>query len=142
MVSAARMATLKAHIAAEALCDIDAIMATLGANPRYVIPDYLCEGRTALRAMYERAAGALTPENSAEYLRALEDPAVCLMGEEHIVLEYTDDYPLHAGMVVVIRFEGDLIASENTYFTHRARFPAAGDDAAFLSVPGVSRLGA
>lgn len=140
MVSPARLATLKAHIAAEAAGDIDAIMATLGAHPRYVIPDYLCEGRAALKAMYEWARPSLNPANSAEYLRALDDPAVCLMADDHIVLEYTDAYPLHAGMVVVVRFEGDLIASENTYFTHRTRFHPAGDDAQFLAVPGVSRL--
>jgi hypothetical protein len=38
-------------------------------------------------------------------------------GEDHIVLEYTYDYPLHRGMVVIVVFDDDKIKGENTYYS-------------------------
>ena len=140
MVTQAQRAMLEAHIEAERRQDLDAILVTLSAQPSYVIPNYVVTGREALRAMYQRSMSALTPENADEYLRALEDPRVATWGDNHIVLQYSDDYPLHAGMAVVIHFDGDHIRSEDTYYTSAGRFRPDPDDG-FASLPGVRRLG-
>ena len=117
MVSTAARRSLQAHINAERAHDIEAVMATLSPSPRYVIPNSVLEGREAVQAMYERALRHLPTEHYDEYLRALADPRVTRWGEDHIVLEYTDDYPLHRGMVVIVVFDGDKIKSENTYYS-------------------------
>ena len=140
MVSAVARKSLEAHIAGELAGDVDAALAPMCDNPRYVVPNYLLEGHAAIRAMYERALPHLPPENFAEYRRALDDPRVAYFGENHIVLEYTDDYPLHRGMVVVIHFEGDRLKSENTYYTSASKVNAARFDEAFLKVPGVTSI--
>lgn len=117
MLSTAARRNLEAHINAERAHDIEAVMATVSHSPRYVIPNSVLEGREAVRAMYERALKHLPTEHYDEYLRALADPRVARWGEDHIVLEYTDDYPLHRGMVVIVVFDGDKIQSENTYYS-------------------------
>lgn len=138
MVSQAARKNLEAHIQGEAERDMEALMAPLSDSVRYVIPNYVLEGKAAIEAMYERAMPVLTRENSDEYLRALDDPAVARWGENHCVLEYTDDYPLHRGMVVVIHFDGDKVKSENTYFTSAGRLQEMTRDEDFEKVPGVT----
>lgn len=138
MVSEAARESLEAHIAGERAGDVDAALAPMCANPRYVVPNYILDGHEALRAMYERALPHLPEENFDEILRALDDPLVAFYGENHIVLEYTDDYPLHRGMVVVVHFEDDRLKSENTYYTSTSRMSAAHFDDAFADVPGVT----
>ena len=96
---------LEAHIAGERAGDLDALMAALSNHPCYVVPGWVLDGREAVRSMYERALPLLSPELSDEYLRALDDPRVARWGSDHIVLEYTDDYPLHRGMVVVVHID-------------------------------------
>lgn len=140
MVSKAARQNLEAHIAGERAKDIDAALAPMCDNPRYAVTNYILEGRAAIRAMYERALPHLPPENFDEYLRALDDPHVARWGEDHIVLEYTDGYPLHRGMVVVVHFEGDRLKSENTYHTTAERAKTAVFDEAFEQVPGVTRI--
>ena len=131
---------LEAHIAGERAGDLDARMAALSRHPCYVVPGWVLDGREAVRAMYERALPLLSPELSDEYLRALDDPRVARWGSDHIVLEYTDDYPLHRGMVVVVHFDGDgRVRSENTYFAAPelvARLGAVSYD----GVPGARRI--
>ena len=131
---------LEAHIRGERDRDLDALMAPLSDVPRYVVPGWVLEGRAAVRTMYERAMPLLSPELSDEYLRALDDRAVAHWGDDHVVLEYTQDYPLHRGMVVVVHFDGQgRIRSENTYFATPsllARLPAE----AYEGVPGATRL--
>jgi hypothetical protein len=131
---------LEAHIQGERNRDLDALMAPLSDVPRYVVPGWVLEGRVAVRTMYERAMPLLSPELSDEYLRALDDRRVAHWGDEHVVLEYTEDYPLHRGMVVVVHFDAQgRILSENTYFANPsllARFPAD----AYEGVPGAARL--
>jgi hypothetical protein len=108
---------LEAHIAGERNRDLDALMAPLSEQVRYVIPGWILEGRAAVQAMYERVLSLLTPALSEEYLRALDDPRVARWGDDHIVIEYTDEYPLHCGMVVVVHFDvNGRVRSENTYF--------------------------
>ena len=131
---------LEAHIAGERTQDLDALMAPLSARPRYVVPGWVLEGRDAVREMYLRALPYLSPALSDEYLRAIDDPGVCRWGEAHIVIEYTRDYPLHDGMVVVVHFDDEeRVHSENTYYAN----PALGERFAIPSyegVPGASRL--
>ena len=73
-------------------------------------------------------------------MRALEDPRVARWGDDHIVLEYTDDYPLHRGMVVVVVFDGDTIKSENTYYTSFVSFASGMMDGEFAQMRGVTPL--
>lgn len=131
---------LEAHIAGERAGDLDALMAALSAHPRYVVPGWVLEGHEAVRTLYQRALPLLSPELSDEYLRALDDPRVARWGEDHIVLEYTDDYPLHRGMVVVVHFDADgRVSSENTYFATPellGRYPTD----AYDGVPGARRI--
>jgi hypothetical protein len=131
---------LEAHIAGERVRDLDALMTPLSARPRYVVPGWVLEGRDAVREMYQRALPHLTPELSDEYLRAIDDPRITRWGEDHLVIEYTSDYPLHDGMVVVVHFDAEgLVYSENTYYAKPGlaeRFPASSYD----GVPGASRL--
>ena len=110
-------------------------MAPLVDEPSYVIPGYVLQGREAIRAMYERVLPHLSEELLDEYRRALDDPAVTRWGEDHCVLEYTDDYPHHRNMIVVVHFEGDRIKSENTYFRTLEQPRKAGE--ALAGLPGV-----
>lgn len=117
MVSATARANLERHIAAERRQDIDAIMAPLSPAARYVIQDRIIDGPDAIRAMYARGLDNLTGENMDEYLKALDDPAVTRWGDDHCVIEYSDDYPLHRNMVVVVHFDEDgKVKAENTYW--------------------------
>ena len=117
MVSATARKNLELHIEGERRHDIDALMAPLSDNPRYVLQDTILEGRDAIRSMYQQGFHGITPENMDEYLRALDDPEVTTWGNSHCVIEYSDDYPLHKNMIVVVHFdERDKVKSENTYF--------------------------
>ena len=131
---------LEAHIAGERVRNLDALMAPLSERPRYVVPGWVLDGREAVREMYRRALPYLTPELSEEYLRSLDDPRSTRWGDDHIVIEYTADYPLHDGMVVVVHFDSQgRIWSENTYYAKPGlmeRFPTPSYD----GVPGASRL--
>lgn len=135
MISQAARRNLEAHIAGERAGDIDAALAPLSDDCSYVIPGYVLHGKGAVRAMYELALPHLPAANFDEYLRALDDPAVARWGEDHCVLEYTDDYPHHRNMVVVIHFEGDRVRSENTYYRTLEQPSRAGE--ALAGVPGV-----
>ena len=131
---------LEAHIAGERAHDLDALMVPLSARPRYVVPGWVLVGRDAVREMYRRALRWLTPELSDEYLRSLDDPRVARWGTDHLVIEYTQDYPLHRGMVVVVHFDAEgRIHGENTYFATpelAGRFPPS----SYEGVAGASRL--
>lgn len=131
---------LEAHIAGERNRDLDALMAPLSAAPRYVVPGWVLEGRVAVRMMYQQALPLLGAELSNEYLRALDDPAVARWGDDHVVLEYSPDYPLHRGMVVVVHFDPHgRIRGENTYFATQALLDRYPPDA-YDGVPGACRL--
>jgi hypothetical protein len=131
---------LEAHIAGERARDLDALMAPLSDQVRYVIPGWILEGRTAVRAMYERVLSLLTPALSDEYLRALDDPHVARWGDDHVVLEYNDAYPLHRGMVVVVHFDANgRVRSENTYFSTPALL-AKHSTASFDGLTGATRI--
>lgn len=138
MVSAAARRNLEAHIAGERAGDLEALMAPLAAQPRYVIPGFVLEGRAAVRRMYELALPQITAESSDEYLRALDDPRVTRWGTDHCVIEYDARYPWHQGMVVVVLFDGERLRSENTYFTTAARFARTFPPEAFAGVPGAT----
>jgi hypothetical protein len=116
---------LVAHIEAERSRDIDAILATLSDDPYYLVPGAILRGREALREMYASNVGALTPENADEYLRALDDAAVTTWGDAHLILEYTPEYPIHYGMVVIVRFADGRVQSEHTFFTGAKSQPVA-----------------
>lgn len=139
MISQAARKNLEAHIQGERQRDVAALMTPLSEHPRYVIPNYVLEGRAAVEAMYRLTLPILSAALSDEYLRALDDPQITRWGDDHCVIEYSDDYPLHRGMVVVVHFDGDRVKSENTYYTSTKRagtFPAN----AFEGVPGVTRI--
>jgi hypothetical protein len=95
---------LEAHIAGERARDLDALMAPLSDHPRYVVPGWILDGRVAVREMYRRALPLLSPGLADEYRRAIDDPHVARWGDEHAVLEYSAEYPLHRGRVVVVHF--------------------------------------
>lgn len=136
MVSETAKANLIAHIEGERRHEIDAIMAPLSAAASYVIPGYVLEGKPAIRAMYERAMPFLTQENMDEYRRALDDPAITRWGDRHCVIEYSNDYPLHRNMVVIVHFDDeDKVLSENTYWRGERPKPRGGPE--FLAIPGV-----
>jgi hypothetical protein len=117
MISKAALKNLIDHIEAERRQDLDAMIAPLSDRARYVIQDSVFEGREAIRAMYAAGLDKLTDANMDEYQRALDDPSVTSWGERHCVIEYSDDYPLHRNMVVVVHFdEDDKLVSENTYW--------------------------
>jgi hypothetical protein len=136
MVTPAQRIALEAHIAAERAGDVDGAVAPLAENASYVIPGYVLEGKAAIRALYEFVLPHLPAANFDEYLRALDDPAVTRWGTDHCVIEYTDDYPEHRNMIVVVIFEGDRIRSENTYLRTLSSPPLPMDDV-FRGVPGV-----
>ena len=139
MISDTARRNLESHIKGERARDIEALMAPLCTNPRYVIPGFILEGRAAVRAMYEKHVASFSEELSDEYLRALNDPCVTRWGSDHCVIEYSDEYRLHRGMVVVVHFEDDRVKSENTYFTSASRYAAAVKDDGFPGVAGVTR---
>ena len=139
-ISAAARRNLEAHIEGERQRDLDALMAPLCDNPSYVIPDFLLLGRAAVRVMYELALPTLADGNAEEYRRALDDPAVTRWGQDHCVIEYSDAYPLHRDMVVVIHFEDDRVKSENTYYRVAMPPPPLGTIERFLATPGVIPL--
>ncbi|MCK9543812.1 MAG: nuclear transport factor 2 family protein [Novosphingobium sp.] len=116
MVTPAQRASLEAHIIGERAKDMDAAMAPLSENASYVIPGYVLQGKVPIRRMYEHVLPGIPTESFDEYLRALDDPAVASWGANHCVLEYTDDYPHHRNMIVVVHFDGDKVKSENTYY--------------------------
>src|SRR4051812_39716708 len=60
-------AALVRHIEAERARDLDAIMTSLHPDPWYIIPGYEVRGGDAVRALYDYAMPALTPENADEY---------------------------------------------------------------------------
>jgi len=140
MVSQTARRNLEAHIQGERMRDLDALMRPLSPNPRFVIPPFIFEGREAVRAMYERALPLLTDEGLDEYQRALNDPQVSRWGDAHCVIEYSDQYRLHRGTMMVVHFDGDLVKSENTYFASASRYRAAPFDDLYPRVPGVSRI--
>jgi hypothetical protein len=131
---------LEAHIAGERARDLDALMAPLSESPRYVVPGWILDGRTAVRTMYERALPLLSTALSDEYLRAIDDPHVARWGSDHLVLEYSTDYPLHRGMVVVVHFDAaDRVRSENTYFGSPDLLSRFSNDS-YEGVPGARRI--
>lgn len=131
---------LEAHIAGERAQDLDALLAPLSKHPRYVVPGWVLDGHDAVREMYRRALPYLTPALSDEYLRAIDDDRISRWGENHIVIEYTRDYPLHDGMVVVVHFDDEgRVYSENTYYANPALNERFGTPS-YEGVPGASRL--
>jgi hypothetical protein len=126
------------HIEAERTREIDAIMASLCDDPFYILPGVELRGQAALRAMYQGAMPSLTAENADEYLRALDDPAVTSWGSDHIVIEYTRDYPIHYGMVVIVRFAQGKVRSEHSFCSLDAGTPSLAGPLG--GVPGVTPI--
>lgn len=132
-------AALKAHIEAERARDMDAIMDSLSDDVLYLLPGLELRGKAAVRVMYEQAWEHLTSDNADEYLRALDDPAVASWGQEHVVLAYTPDYPIHYGMFVVTHFAGGKVRSEHTFYTVTPNSASANPELGpFAGVPGVT----
>ncbi len=142
MVSDAAREMLRAHVAGELAGDLDATMAPLSDHPVWLIPNYRLEGREAVRAMYEMALNVQPAEYVQEILRALDDPKVTYWGDSHCVIEYSDEYPLHRGWILVVHFDGDRVAGEHGYQTLPDQFARSGGSlgADFEELPGVTRL--
>ena len=136
MVSALARKNLEAHIKGERAQDLSALLAPLSETVSYVVPDYVLHGRAAIAEMYRRVMPSFSPALADEYLRALDDPTVARWGDNHCVLEYSEAYPLHRGMVVIIHFEGDHVKSENTYFATTRGFMAARAHHQLGDIPG------
>jgi hypothetical protein len=92
-------------------------MAPLSDHPIWLIPSYRIEGREAVRALYERVLNVMPAASTEEILRALDDPSVTHWGESHCLIEYSEEYPLHRGWVLVVHFDGDRVAGEHGYQT-------------------------
>ena len=142
MVSDAAREMLRAHVIGELAGDLDATMAPVSDHPIWLIPNYRLAGREAVRAMYERALKVMPAAYTEEILRALDDPSVTRWGESHCVIEYSEDYPMHRGWVLVVHFDGDRIAGEHGYQTlHDQTARSAADFGKdFDELPGVTRL--
>jgi hypothetical protein len=129
---------LLSHYVAERARDVDATMATVSARPSWLLPNLRVEGRDAGRALYEKVLPGLPEGWSDECIRALHDPQITHWGDAHCVIEYSDDYPLHHGWVVVTHFDDDgMVRSENVYPPPGSILPDLGAD--FESLPGVIR---
>jgi len=137
MVSEAARQSLREHLAGELSRDLDATMAPLSERPVWLIPNYRLEGCEAVRAMYNRTLPLIPAEYVEEMRRAIDDTTVTHWGEAHCVIEYTDEYPLHRGSVLVVHFDGDRISGEHGYLTQPTE-GLFGED--FEQVPGVTRL--
>ena len=122
-------------------------MKTVSAQPAYLIyPAHRVECRAAVAELYRRTPAP--PDHQAlalETMAAIDDPEVTRWGETHFVTEFTnapDRYPRRAGMVLVVYFDRELVASERVYLTNRdatAKLGALfGPD--FASFPGVDAL--
>ena len=140
MVSAAAQQNLRNHLAAEAAGDLEGTMAALSDSPVWLIPGYRLEGREAVRALYETTLPLMPPQLLEEMHRAIDDPSVISWGESHCVIEYSDAYPMRRGWVLVVHFDGDLIAGEHGYLTQQTETAPGlfGED--FDRIPGVTRL--
>ena len=123
---------LLAHIEGERRNDIEAIMAPL--SIAQLCDARLCAGDPGdVRIRHAPSRGS----QHDEYRRGLDDPAVTRWAEDHCVLEYTDDYPLHRNMAVIVHFDPDgRIRSENIYW--RGDRPASPKGEDFLALPGVT----
>ena len=133
---------LRAHVAGELAGDLDATMAPLSDHPVWLIPGYRVEGREAVRAWYELALKVQPVEYVEEILRALDDAEVTQWGDSHCVIEYSDEYPLHRGWILVVHFDGDRVAGEHGYPTTPDQIAPSreGLGAALERVPGVTRV--
>jgi hypothetical protein len=142
MVSDGAREMLRAHVAGELAGDLDATMAPLSDHPVWLIPGYRLAGREAVRAMYEMALKVQPAASVEEILRALDDPNVTHWGESHCVIEYSDDYPLHRGWILVVHFEGERVGGEHGYQTMPDQIARSSDGfgSALEGVPGVTRL--
>lgn len=142
MVLDAAKQSLRDHLAGELAGDLDATMAPLSDHPIWLIPSYRIEGREAVRALYERVLNVMPAAYTEEILRALDDPNVTHWGESHCVIEYSDEYPLHRGWVLVVHFDGDRVAGEHGYQTLPDEIARSGGafGADFDDLPGVTRL--
>jgi hypothetical protein len=142
MVSEAAKQALRDHVAGELAGDLDATMAPVSDSPTWLIPGYRIEGRDGVRALYEMVLDLVPAASTEEILRALDDPNVTRWGDSHCVIEYSDDYPLHRGWVLVVHFDGDRLAGEHGYQTlpeELARV-AVSFGADFEDLAGVTRL--
>ena len=125
------------HIKAERARDVGAITVSLHPDPYYIIPGYELRGASAVRALYECNLAALTSENADEYARALTDPRVAHWAENHLILEYTPDYPLHYGITVIAHLVEAMLRSEHTFLSlvdPQATRPA------LMDIPGVTPI--
>ena len=140
MVSDVAKQNLRDHVAGELAGDLEATMASLSEHPVWLIPGYRIEGREAVRALYEITLPLMPAEYGEEMRRAIDDDAVTRWGDSHCVIEYSDAYPLRRGWVLVVHFDGDLIAGEHGYLTQQTETAPGlfGDD--FDSLPGVTKL--
>jgi hypothetical protein len=140
-------AALLQHVRAEEALDVEAVMATVGPDPVWLVhPLWRIEGRAAVREMYARALRvAGHRELSEESIRAIADPAITAWGDTFCAIEFCIDparYPLHEGATLTYHFAGPLVVSERLYLTKAAKVQSSrvfyGDD--FDSVPGVARV--
>lgn len=134
---------LAAHEMAEFNMDLDAVMATLVANPVFEMPaiGLRFEGQEAVRAMYERFLEA------GDRMNIWADKRVHAVSEHELVREAYVYFDTAEGRVtgqycVVMTFEGDRILGERFYMddSFTKAMGAALDDPELLALPGVHRL--
>jgi hypothetical protein len=127
------------HFLAERDRDVDATMATVSAHPSWRLPNGRVEGRDAGRALYERLLPLLPEGWPDENIRALDDSLITHWGDAHCVIEYSDEYSMHRGWVMVVHFDDHgMIRSENAYPPPGSSLPTD-HGADFESLPGVVR---
>ena len=119
--------------------DVDAAMATVSAHPSWLLPNRRVEGPDAVRDLYQRSLPLLPEGWFDENIRALDDSQITHWGDAHCVIEYSDEYAMHRGWVMVIHFDDDgMIRSENAYPPPGSSLPT-NRGAEFESLPGVVR---
>ena len=67
-------------------------------------------------------------------------PRTTRWGDDHIVIEYTADYPLHAGMVVVVHFDAEVVSAARTRILRQPGLLARYPDGSYAGVPGATMI--
>ena len=135
-------ALVEKHLAAEHAKDLEGIMATLSANPRFEYHPlgYALQGRVVVEEKYRRTisglfARATTFLKHEEWFN--EDSAVC---EDAVQCRRSDGKLVTLSGLSIITFEGDKICGERMYFDDECSRYMDELLKDFWSFPGVSKI--
>jgi hypothetical protein len=134
---------LHKHEEFELAYDLDGTISTLTANPQYELPalGWRIEGRDAVTETYRRLLpmAEKTAMWAEKRVHAVAPNTLCR--EAYVMFNTADGERVTGQYMVVIAFEGHLIAGERMYMdTSFAKVMAEALGADFGEIPGVSRL--